>query len=98
MIGSDCDRAAVLRDAGSPGKLDGQPVDCIFRDGHVPQDINDTRLAFRSITATVLTSACSAVNRGASLFEHAGKRYTVQDVEDDGTGLSMLVLTAAQYG
>lgn len=101
MVGSEADREAVLRDAGAPAKLDGTDLYAIFRDAHVPEFVNDTRVALRAITAVVQTCKVAKVRNGRTPFEYpspGGKLYTVQDVQQDGTGFSTLALTEAEGG
>ena len=68
-----------------------QPVYGIFDDAHAVGDVGDLGMATTHPTLLLPSAQVPAAVRGAQV-QVAGQYYTVEDVQPDGTGTTLLVL------
>lgn len=73
--------------------LDGVAVQGIFDDGYVASDVGELGMGTTRPTLLLPSSQVPAAVRGMQL-QTDGKRFTVEDAQPDGTGMTLLILEA----
>lgn len=87
------DLTPLFADFGDDGTLAGEPVRVIF-DSPTEQQLGGVGVASAQPQVQIATASVPASVHGAALVIPQGS-FTVRERHDDGTGLSVLVLSQA---